>query len=303
MFSIFRKKQPVKPSLKFIDLNESNGKLFNDLGLDSKKYGDLEKSIFYFSKAIELQPTASKYIINRAIVYWEYSKPNLAFLDLNTALNLGSDRAVQLNRKFKQEYDIQLQSKSHFIKLLNEVGVEYLYHMTHLDNLKGILDFGLLSHNKAHKQGLLSKDISDNSVNNRRVKIHDYVPLYFNPKNPMLFKRQEIQDQLVILCINRELLFSKEILITDGNAASSSTNFYKSIDALKKLDWNIIRSEYWSDFVDGKRIRCAETLLPDRVDKSQIKHIYCCNLPSMKKTQKILIGHEIPATINPNLFF
>lgn len=303
MFSLFRKKQPQKPALKFIDLNESNGKLFNDMGLDSQKYGDMEKSIFYISKAIELQPLVSDYIENRALVYWEYKKPNLAFLDLEVAIKLGSEKAEILLNKFKKDYDDQLQSKNRFIKLLNEVGVEYLYHMTHLDNLKGIIEHGLLSHNKAHKHGFMTQDISDNTVNNRRSKIHDYVPLYFNPKNPMLFKRRELQDKIVILCINRELLFSNEILITDGNAASSSTNFYNSIDALTQLNWNIIRSEYWNDFVDGKRIRCAEALLPNVIDKIQIKNIYCSNQKSLEETKKIITGQNIPISINLNVFF
>lgn len=303
MFSFFNKKQPNNPPIKYVDLNELNGRLFNDMGLDWTKMGDPEKAIFYFSKAIELQPSLAEYIVNRAIVYWNYESPNLALLDLDLALNIGSDRALQLRRKFEQEYDIQLQSKARYIKLLNEAKVDYLYHMTHLDNLKGIFEHGLLSHNRAHQNGILSKDISDRTVNNRRVKFHDYVPLYFNPKNPMLYRIKDIQDEIAILCINREVLFSEKVLIADGNAASSTTSFYKSVGALKKLDWNIIRSEYWSDFVDGKRIRCAETLLPDEIATTQIEQIFCYSNISMKKANEQLHNYEIPITVSSKLFF
>ncbi|HKJ33293.1 MAG TPA: DarT ssDNA thymidine ADP-ribosyltransferase family protein, partial [Balneolales bacterium] len=170
--------------------------------MDAKKHGSSEKAIFYFSKAIELQSSISEYTVNRAEVYWNYQKPNLALLDLDVAIGLGSAKALQLKREFQQEINIQLKSRNRYAKLLKEAGVDYLYHMTHLANLNGILEKGLLSHNKAHKKGLLAQDISDSTVNNRRVKIHNYVPLYFNPKNPMLYRRRNIQDELVILCIN-----------------------------------------------------------------------------------------------------
>lgn len=303
MFQFFKKKKPIKPVLKLIDLNESNGKLFNDIGLDAIKYGDSEKAIFYFSKAIELQPSISDYTVNRAKIYWNYQKPNLAIIDLGTAIGLGSAKALQLKKEFEQEINIQTKSRKHFSTLLNEVGVDYLYHITHLNNLERIFQFGLLSHNKAHKNELIAKDISDRTVNNRRVKIHNYVPLYFNPKNPMLYRRRDIQDELVILCVNREILFSDKIVITDGNAASISTNFYNSLGDLKKIDWNIIRSEYWSDFVDGKRIRCAETLIPYNISLSDIKHIVCNNRGTLSIVTKLLANYKIPISVDSKLFF
>lgn len=303
MFQFFKKKKPEKPPLKFMDLNESNGKLFNDMGLDSLRYGNSEKAIFYFSKAIELQPEIQDYTVNRAEVYWNYQKPNLALIDLETAISLGSAKALRLKKEYEQEIDIQSKSRKHFSKLLDEVGVDYLYHMTHIDNLKSILQFGILSHNRAHKKGLLAKDISDRTVNSRRIKIHNYVPLYFNPKNPMLYRRKNIQDELVILCVNRELLFSDKVVITDGNAASTSTNFYKSISDLRKIDWNIIRSEYWSDFVDGKRIRCAETLIPENISPANIEQIVCISNNTRLLVSNLLDTYDIPISVNSKLFF
>lgn len=303
MFQFFKKKKPEKPPLKFIDLNESNGKLFNDMGLDSLRYGNSEKAIFYFSKAIELQPEIQDYTVNRAEVYWKYHKPNLALIDLEIAISLGSEKALRLKKDYEQQIDVISKSRKHYSKLLDEVGVDFLYHMTHLDNLKCILQFGILSHNRAHKKGLLAKDISDRTVNRRRVKIHNHVPLYFNPKNPMLYRRRNIQDELVILCVNRELLFSEKVVITDGNAASDSTNFYNSISDLKKIDWNIIRSEFWSDFADGKRIRCAETLIPDKISLTNIEQIVCSNSKTQLFVRNLIDGFDIPISVNPKLFF
>ena len=56
-------------------------------------------------------------------------------------------------------------------------------------------------------------------VNDRRAScetvfnlpIHHFAPLYFNPRNPMLYKRRDIQEDLVILGVDRELLFSQGV--------------------------------------------------------------------------------------------
>lgn len=165
---------------------------------------------------------------------------------------------------------------------LDNYGVEYLYHMTHIDNLSSIMKYGLY----AHGNGYQSKDISDNEVNDRRsleepiyhLPIHSYVPFYFNPKNAMLFRRRNIQDQIVILGINRDLIFSKQALFTDGNAACQSTKFYNNIEDMNKLDWNCLHADRWSDIYDGRRTRMAEVLIPNLVRASDVEVVFCNNV-------------------------
>lgn len=55
------------------------------------------------------------------------------------------------------------------------------------------------------------------------------------------------------------------VIFTDGNAANGPTNFFNDVSRLADLDWDCIRSDYWNDFPDGVRIRCAEVLVPDTV--------------------------------------
>lgn len=163
--------------------------------------------------------------------------------------------------------------------LLDKYGVEYLYHMTHIDNLSSIIKYGLY----AHGNGYQSKDISDHDVNDRRslqepiyhLPIHSYVPFYLNPKNAMLYRRRNIQDKIVILGINRDLIFSKQAIFTDGNAACQSTKFYNNISDIKNLDWDCLHAERWSDIFDGRRTRMAEVLIPDHVSVNEIEVVFC----------------------------
>ena len=300
-FGVKLKKSKTK-NITFIDLNEHNAKLFYDLGNDNLKTGNLERAKFYYTKAIELKPEVNDYYICRGNLYWEIGTPSLAIIDWKIAEKLGSSCATELLSKNKPTHNPKVKQKIEFEAFLNDLGIQYLYNITHKSNLDNILLNGLLSHNIAHSKGLTVTDISDNRVNQRRNKVHNYVPLYFNPKNPMLYKRKSIQSDLIILCIDRNLLQSN-IKFSDGNAASKSTIYYTNIKDLGKLNWSIINSEYWSDFVDGKRIRCSEILIPNQINVNRIKKILCFNKDTMSFVSNKIANQEFEVEVNPTLYF
>ena len=93
--------------------------------------------------------------------------------------------------------------------------IDYLYHMTLMSNLSSILNNGLFSHDEVNRRDVRREDISLASVQERRHQriepihnrsIHEYVCLYFSPRNPMLFKRRELQNEIVILGLSRDLI-------------------------------------------------------------------------------------------------
>ena len=92
------------------------------------------------------------------------------------------------------------------INRMQSKGVHSLWHMTHEKNLNSILERGILSHDRVRELGCLREDISLESVQNQRKKIdphynlplHSYIPLYINPRNPMLYKRKEKKFQILL---------------------------------------------------------------------------------------------------------
>jgi len=183
--------------------------------------------------------------------------------------------------------------------------VDALYHITHIDNLSSILEHGLVSHNLAHDYDLLSKDISLPEVNQLRDRtepvfnrnLHDYVPLYFYHKNPMLYLRQISESDLVILQISKVLIASEGTIFTDGNAASFTTQFRHSVEEFSSLPFeNIFGPKNWTTIPDGKRIRCAEVLVHERIDVPHIKAIICKS-ESLTEKVNILIGGNSPIKV------
>lgn len=294
--------QKPKEKLRFLDLHEYTAKLFNDLAIDNIRNGNSEKVIYYFSKAIELNQEVFVYYLNRGNYYSKLELPTLAVIDWEAASKYGSVEAAKLLEKYTFDQLTKTDESSVFEKTLNDFGLRFIYHMTHKSNLQNILQNGLLSHNSAYSQNFTKTDISDIDVNSRRGKVHDFVPFYFNPKNPMLYKRKNIQNDIIILGIDRTILKS-DFKFTDGNAASNSTKFYSEVIDLAKLNWSIINSEYWSGFIDGKRIRCSEILIPNEVKTGSIKKIFCHNSDTEKYVKSKLGCFEIEVAVNQDFYF
>lgn len=186
--------------------------------------------------------------------------------------------------------------------------IQFLHHLTHFHNLPKIYAFGLLSHKRAHAK-FNPVDISDPSVNGRRADrrdgiynrpLHAYVPLFFTPRNPMLYVRREQQQDLAVICINRNLLLLDGTVFTDGNAASTETKFYRDTQALDNIDWECIRSEYWTEHQDGKRKRCAEVLVPNEVGREHFRGVVVISEETARKVRNIVNAR---VWIRPRWFF
>ena len=197
--------------------------------------------------------------------------------------------------------------------------IGYLYHLTSVDNLRSIIENGLLSHNCAHRQGYVSMDISLKEVNDRRRfksvygrPLHGYVPLYFNPRNPMLAYRRAMQDSIAILCLDKSLLFQDETVFADGNAANNATAFYRDLQDLDKLDWQCINSprNNWHIIEDGRRVtlvenrrkRCAEVLIPDIISAQFIKQV-AVRTRSTLLTLDESVKQQTEVVVRPELYF
>lgn len=209
------------------------------------------------------------------------------------------------------ERDKALEEERKRNQFLDEFRIDYLYHMTHKNNLERILQTGLKSHNEARRNNLMQIDIANEDVNARRSRVdpihnrnlHEYVPFYFNPKNSMLFVQNE-QNNIVILAIEKRLIFDINSIFTDGNAANNSTKFFNDLCNLNQLNWSCIRAAYWNEFIDGRRKRMAEVLIYPDVPIKFIQKIYCNNYETLQFIQELTSKYQnIETEINRNLYF
>lgn len=189
------------------------------------------------------------------------------------------------------------------LRLGKEYEIKYFHHMVHHENLEGILTNGLLSHNEVIKRGELKKDIAMEEVQDLRSskyivdpvldketgqtvevgrKVHDYVPFYFNARNPMMYRRKSINPELVILLVDASVINNPDVYFSNGNAASHNTSFYKGQENLHVVPFETVYASSWNHDdpeikKENVRKRCSEVLIYPSLSVSEIKHIVCPN--------------------------
>lgn len=201
---------------------------------------------------------------------------------------------------------IESWNEAKIIEGLNQHGIFSIWHMTHKDNIKEILNKGIFSHTLAYKK-TKPKDISDHDVQKWREsndpiydrKLHDYAATYINIKNPMLYVKRNIQSELCLIEISLSVLTNDNFIFCDGNAASRNTKFYNLVEDLEKLPWGVLNATYWNDLEDGKRKRCAEILIHPLIDPKYISKIHCLS----HDTLEFISRFNVQSEITDELFF
>lgn len=187
-----------------------------------------------------------------------------------------------------------------------------LFYIAHLDNIPSIISNGILSHNRAERVGHHSIALPE-VQGLRAVKkipqgraLHDYVNLYFNPRNPLMYLRRDEVDSLCVLSVHSRVLQAKGAVVSDQNAARDCVAFYDPSVDFEKLDFDKIYLRNWN-VLDPfekymlKGILCAEALIPDAVSWNYIKSAYVADDSVLRKLNDF--GFDRPITIKPDMFF
>jgi len=188
-----------------------------------------------------------------------------------------------------------------------------LHYITAIQNIRSIMELGVLSHRRAAKvahESVAMEEIQERR-RARRVPggrpLHEYVNLYVCARNPMLYKRKEDHEKLCVLRIKPQVLETPDTVIVDRNASSDYARFNPSPAGLDLLDRDIVFAEYWTyrddpiEAMRRKSMKCAEVLVPDRVDAGLIAGAYVSCRESGKALEAAAPG--LPTSIDAHLFF
>ncbi|KWI33224.1 MULTISPECIES: DUF4433 domain-containing protein [Burkholderia] len=178
-------------------------------------------------------------------------------------------------------------------------------------NLPSVMQYGIVSYERAEK--LKHRSVAMQPVQERRdvkqvpqgLRLHQYANLYFHARNPMMYKRKNEAPQLSVLRISVDVLGIEGTVVSDMNAASNYVRFLSprqmdqlNYDRIYALDW---RDEHEPTFLRKRAQKCAEVLVPHRVDAALILGAYACNAAAARA-----IRHAVPELavgIDADLFF
>lgn len=196
---------------------------------------------------------------------------------------------------------------------MERVDVNELHYITPIANVPSIMEKGILSHELSnmisHKS--LAMEVIQDKRKNKQIpsarKLHQYANLYFDAHNPMLSKRRNQNNQICILRVNTLVLDLPDAIISDRNAASDWARFNSVIDGLAPLDKDKIYARYWTnannqyDLWENKSTKCAEVLIPDKVEPKYILGAYVANKTALKAFKKLKI--QLTVCIKSDIFF
>jgi hypothetical protein len=146
---------------------------------------------------------------------------------------------------------------------------------------------------------------------NKRIpgagKLHDYANLYFDAHNPMLSKRRDCNNEICISRISATILGLPGVIVSDQNAASNYVRFYPVKEGLAAINKERLFARYWThpenqyEEWSHKSDKCAEVLIPNRVEPKFILGAYVANQIAFESFQKL--ESKLPVEIKSGIFF
>lgn len=202
-------------------------------------------------------------------------------------------------------------------------------HMTHIRNLSVILEQGgLWCDRQAVERGLTQQDIGHSHIKQRRARrpvkvgmggfLCDYVPFYFAHHTPMLYAVHAGgvqgysggQGEVIYLVTKTNVVQQSGLpfVFTDGHAAVEISRQFNDLSDLQKLDWEMIRANFWKntdDDGDRERRKQAEFLVHDFLPWTLIRGIAVRTQPVANQVATLLQGqsHSPPIQLMPAWYY
>lgn len=204
-----------------------------------------------------------------------------------------------------------------------------MLHFTHVAHLADVVVHGLLSDTVAQARGLLTNEIGNREIKERRRRrpvpvdpggvVADYVPFYFAPRSPMMYsiyrgnvpEYAEGTGPLVYLVSTVERLIEVgcAVVTTDRNAVLGYTEFREGLDGLDAaVDWPLMGATMWNDTIDEPdrmERRMAECLVHEVVPWEAFTEIHVRS-PDRRGEVQAVLGRGVapgPVHVTPDWYF
>jgi len=190
--------------------------------------------------------------------------------------------------------------------------LQELHYITPICNVPSILQYGILSYARAAR--FQHQSVAMQEIQDRRAQVcvpggrslHEYANLYICGRNPMLYRRLGQHLTICVLFVSVDILDLPGVIISDSNASSDYVRFAAAPDGLRIVSRDRTFADDWRDddlimYYRKKAAKCAEVLVPDRVDPCFIRGAYVSCDQAKANFQALNIG--LPVQVDRHLFF
>lgn len=202
-----------------------------------------------------------------------------------------------------------------------QVRAWWVLHFTHLDNLPAIVSAGALACDWQARQGPMVTEVGDPAIKDARRSrqvpiapggsVGDYVPFYFAPRSPMMFRiacdcrdripgRYQGGDRPLVYFaarIGAVVDSASPWVATDGNARAVITRFTGDLgEVAAMVDWPLMQATIWRstpEDPDRERRRMAELLVHRRVPLAVFHEVGTYSEAQAEQAKQALGSHSL----------
>ncbi len=200
-------------------------------------------------------------------------------------------------------------------------------HLTSVENLESIANTGRLYCPRTLKARRIGyRDISNAEIQRTRAcfpvscgpcgTLHDYVPFFFNPLSPMLYKK--VMDwygpidhrSLAHVFTDAQAIVAsgKAFVFTTGHATMVQSDYYQDLADLQHIDWDVIAGRWWYNTAEDPNRQCrreAEFLVHDSLPLHAAGKIVVFDGETQATVQQWLVAAaiDVPVVAEPECFY
>lgn len=198
-----------------------------------------------------------------------------------------------------------------------------IFHITHIDNLPGILASGWLFSDSACRAGAATPtNIGYSHIKQRRLTrpvpcsahgfLGDYVPFNFCSRSVMLYKVSKGhanyaggQTNVVHLRSTAKTAISlgRPWAFTDRHAEVAHALYFDDLSRLGEVDWSVMPLTYWASPPEVSEKRQAEFLVHHIFPWRGVLEIGCMNQGIANQVAAVLGGTGPPVNVRPDWYY
>lgn len=184
--------------------------------------------------------------------------------------------------------------------LENVKNMALLYHLTKLDNLESILEYGLLSRKIVKDNNIGFEDVADSEIITKRTRLglDEYTPFHFHPYSAFdKAVKSNYEDEFIYICITRRYARNNNFkILTKHPLSIEECVLYEYDEGFELIDWDTMQTVGTIDNY-SKHVKMAECLTDINIPVDDFRCIYVESEETKEIVEDMLLGNGI--NINP----
>lgn len=163
-----------------------------------------------------------------------------------------------------------------------------LYHLTKVNNMETIINYGLLPRRHLLERNMIFEDVADSQIINKRKELglDKYTPFHFHPYSAfdLAVKKKYSTEKFVYICIKRALAeFNNFEILIKHPLSQQDCVLYEYIDGMNNIDWDTMETAGAVDEY-SRNVKMAECLTDKCIPADLFQCVY---VPDEKVKQYI----------------